>query len=92
MSPSAKRITNIQLVFPQRTRPLSSYKSFLKEILVIPENRKLFAAVQKSTIDAEFEAQTRQHFNHDEKALRRMINEVGSTWRPSERTVNKKPV
>jgi len=76
MSPAAKRITNVQLVFPQRMQAPRSYKSFLKDIVGIPGNKKLFAAVQKSTIDADFEAQARQRFVHDEKATRRMINEV----------------
>jgi len=77
--PPGKRIGAIaSMVFPKRLSE-PGYKSFLSEISAVTTgNRRTLAMVEKEVVDKEYERLLRARYSHDEKIIRRGLEEVSS--------------
>ena len=55
------------------------YEGFIKAFLAMPGNRKIFATIEKGTLDAEYERQLRADPKLSDGSVTRYLEEVSSS-------------
>ena len=73
MSKPSKVLKNIK--YPKIGTP-PVYEGFIKAFLAMPGNKKIFATIDKSTLDAEYERQLRADSRLSDSGVTRCLEEV----------------